>query len=159
MFYYFLILSIFLADQLTKLIIKKNMIVYQSKEVIKGFFNITYIHNKGAIFGFLAHSQNPYISLFLMLASLGALALIVYYFIKIPSEEKNLKISFSLILGGAVGNLFDRVVQGYVIDFLDFHIRKFHWPAFNLADASITIGALFLIFILLTGKPKCSLCS
>ncbi|MCP2605194.1 signal peptidase II, partial [Candidatus Aminicenantes bacterium AH-873-B07] len=103
--------------------------------------------------------QNPYIFLLLTILSFGALIFIIYYFLKIPITEKYLKLSFSLILGGAFGNLTDRLLQGYVIDFLDFYIKKYHWPAFNVADASITIGAIVLIFILIFRRTKCTLCS
>jgi signal peptidase II len=157
--YYFIIIVIFITDYFTKLWITKKIPPYQTKEVIKGFFNLTHIHNRGAVFGFLGNSQNPYIFLLLTILSFGALIFIIYYFLKIPITEKYLKLSFSLILGGAFGNLTDRLLQGYVIDFLDFYIKKYHWPAFNVADASITIGAIVLIFILIFRRTKCTLCS
>jgi signal peptidase II len=82
-----------------------------------------------------------------MLATLVALALVVYYFFMIPTAEKLTKISLSLILAGALGNLIDRVFRGYVIDFLDLYVKKWHWPSFNVADSCVTIGAFLLVFI------------
>ena len=158
-FYYFLILAIFVVDQLTKLWITKKLTLYETKKIIKGFFNLTHIHNRGAIFGFFGQSSSPYISFILTILSLVAFLIIIYYFLKIPSSERYLKLSFSLILGGAFGNILDRFSRGYVTDFLDFYIKKYHWPAFNIADASITVGAFILIFIFIFKRPKCTLCS
>jgi|Deesub1362A_J573_1020465.scaffolds.fasta_scaffold01403_8 signal peptidase II len=158
-FYYLVILAIFIIDYLTKLWITKKIPPYYTKEIIKGFFNLTHIHNRGAIFGFFANSENPYIFIFLTILSLGAFIFIIYYFLRIPITEKYLKTSLSLILGGAFGNLFDRLLRGYVVDFFDFYIGKYHWPAFNIADSSITIGAIILIIIIFFRRPKCTLCS
>ena len=158
-FYFIIIVCVLLADQSTKIIISKTISPYTNISVIPGFFNLTHIHNRGAIFGFFSQSGNPFISILFTVASLAALSFVVYYFMKTPSKEKMMKISLSLILGGALGNLVDRVFKGFVVDFADFYIEQWHWPAFNVADASITIGALCLIFILLKGRPKCSLSS
>jgi signal peptidase II len=94
----------------------------------------------------------------LTLASLAALAFVIFYFFKTPTSERLMKISLSLILAGALGNLIDRIFRGYVIDFLDFYVKKWHWPSFNISDASITIGAFIIIFIFFFRKGlKCSL--
>jgi len=154
--YLFIILSVLVVDQSTKIIISQTIRPYTNISVIPGFFNLTHIHNRGAIFGFFSRSGGPFVSILLTVASLAALSFVIYYFIKTPPTEKMMKISLSLILGGALGNLVDRVFKGYVIDFADFYMRQWHWPAFNVADASITIGALCLIFVLLKGRPKCS---
>ena len=154
--YFLIILSVLVVDQSTKIIISQTVSPYTHISVIPGFFNLTHIHNRGAIFGFFSRSGGPFISILLTVASLAALSFVIYYFLKTPATEKMMKISLSLILGGALGNLVDRVFKGYVVDFADFYIRQWHWPAFNVADASITIGALCLIFVLLKGRPKCS---
>ncbi|MBM3285651.1 MAG: signal peptidase II, partial [Candidatus Aminicenantes bacterium] len=117
------------------------------------------IHNRGAIFGAFARGGHPFVSLALALASLVALGLVVYYFMKTPVSERGMKISLSLILAGALGNLVDRVFRGYVIDFLDFYVKKWHWPSFNVADSCITIGAILLLFFYLKRRPACSLSS
>ena len=154
--YFLIILSVFVIDQATKIIPSQTVSPYTHVSVIPGFFNLPHIHNRGAIFGFFSRSGGPFVSILLTIASLAALGFVIYYFLKTPSTEKMMKISLSLILGGALGNLVDRVFKGYVVDFADFYIRQWHWPAFNVADSSITIGALCLIFVLLKGRPKCS---
>jgi signal peptidase II len=123
------------------------------RSIIPGFFNLTHIHNRGAIFGFLSRSPSPMVHYFLMVASLAAFILVLYYFFKTSSQERFLRISLSLILAGALGNLIDRIYRGYVIDFLDFHINRWHWPSFNVADVSVSVGAVILIsFLLLKRK-------
>jgi signal peptidase II len=155
---YFVMIAILLvADQWSKALIARNIILHSSKEVIPGFFQIVHIRNKGAIFGFFSQSGNRYVYLLLTLASMAALGLVVYYFFKAPPEERWLKISLSLIMAGALGNFIDRVFKGYVIDFLDFSVKGWHWPSFNLADSCISIGAILLIFIFLFKRsPTCS---
>lgn len=155
--YFFFILTILIADQLTKAIVAQKIALLDSKTIIPGFFNLTHIRNRGAIFGFFSQSGSQFLYIILMLASLTALGLVVFYFFKTPASEIFMKISLSLILAGALGNLIDRIFRGYVVDFLDFYIKKLHWPSFNVADASITIGAILLIFIFFfRRRPKCS---
>ncbi|MGD8534462.1 MAG: signal peptidase II [Candidatus Aminicenantes bacterium] len=141
-------------DQLTKALIARSIPFQSSQSVIPGFFNLTHIRNRGAIFGFFSHSESRILFIFLTLVSLVALGLVIYYFFKTPSSQRFMKISLSVILAGALGNLIDRVFRGYVIDFLDFHIKNWHWPSFNVADACITIGAFLLIFILVFKRGK-----
>jgi len=155
-FYLLIILFVLIADQITKIVVSQTISPYTNIAIIPGFFNLTHIHNRGAIFGFFSRSGGPFVSILLTLASLAALSFVIYYFLKTPPTEKMMKISLSLILGGALGNLIDRVLKGYVVDFADFYIKQWHWPAFNVADASITVGALCLIFVLLKGRSKCS---
>ncbi len=155
-FYFFFILFWIAADQLTKAIVSRSIALYRSINVIPGFFNLTHIHNKGAIFGFFSRTENFFVFLCLTLASLIALSLVVYYFFKTPAREKWMKISLSLILAGAFGNLIDRISKGYVIDFLDFYYKKWHWPFFNVADSCITVGALLLLIIFFVRRPGCS---
>ncbi len=131
----FIIVSIVLSlDQLTKFFITKNLLLNQSLPVIKGIFHITLVHNRGAVFGILKN-QDP---LFIF-TSIFAIIL-VYYSLKKNIQQKTYTVSLTLILGGALGNLIDRLFFGYVIDFLDFRI----WPVFNIADSAVTIGAILL---------------
>lgn len=146
-FYFLLILVLLIVDQITKAIVFQKVAFLSSQSIIPGFFNITHIHNRGAIFGFFSQSDSQLLHIVLMLATLVALALVVYYFFMIPTAEKLTKISLSLILAGALGNLIDRVFRGYVIDFLDLYVKKWHWPSFNVADSCVTIGAFLLVFI------------
>ena len=155
---YLLIILVGVAvDQFVKSIIGQTIKLYESHVVIPGFFNLTRIHNKGAIFGFFSQSGNTVVFILLTLASFVALSLVVYYFIKTPPTERWMKISLALILTGALGNLTDRIVRGYVIDFLDFYIKDFHWPFFNVADSCITTGAFLILFLILfRSKSACS---
>lgn len=151
LFYYVFILFWLALDQLTKCLIDRHISLYETKTVIPGFFNLTHVHNRGAIFGFLGNTDKPLALVFLNLGALVAFTVVVYYFIKTPLEFSWMKVSFALIISGAMGNLLDRIFRGYVIDFLDFYVSKFHWPFFNVADSCITVGTLILIFILLKG--------
>lgn len=155
--YFLLVLILVIADQVTKAIVVRNITLLGTERVIPGFFNLTYIRNRGAIFGFFSRSGSQPLYILLTLTSLVALSLVIYFFFKTPRSERLLKTSLSLILGGALGNMADRIFRGYVVDFLDFYIKGWHWPSFNVADSCITIGAFLLIFILLFKKiPKCS---
>jgi signal peptidase II len=154
--YFVIILCLLFIDQITKTIITASFDLYESRVVIPGFFNLTYIKNRGAIFGFFSTNQNFLVYALLTLASLAALGLVIFYFYKTPSSERFLKISLSLILAGALGNLTDRLFRGSVVDFLDFYVKDWHWPFFNVADACITVGAILLLYIFFFKKgDKC----
>ena len=154
--YLLIMLGLVALDQATKNLIARTVDLYESVPVIPGFFNITRIHNRGAIFGTFSQTNNRYVFLLLTAASLAALAMVVYYFFKTPAPDKLMKISLTLIMAGALGNQFDRLVRGHVIDFLDFYVGKAHWPFFNAADSCITIGALLMLVILFRRKPACT---
>lgn len=147
---YFLVVFVLMGlDQLTKALIVRSITLQGSREVIPGFFNLTHVRNRGAIFGFFSHSDSRILYIFLTLVSVAALGLVIYYFFKTPVSERLMKISLSSILAGALGNLIDRLFRGHVIDFLDFYVKDWHWPSFNVADSCITVGAFLLIFILI----------
>ncbi len=154
--YFVIILFLLIVDQITKAVVSTGFNLYESRVVIPGFFNLTYIKNRGAIFGFFSTNQSFWIYALLTLASLAALGLVVYYFYKTPSSQRFLKISLSLILAGALGNLTDRLFRGSVVDFLDVYVNDWHWPFFNVADACITVGAILLLYIFFFKKgDKC----
>jgi signal peptidase II len=142
-----LIATLVVLDQLSKALIAGNIALNSSKEVIPNFFHLVHIRNKGAIFGFFSRSADAWVFILLTLASFAALGLVVFYFFKTPPREKFLILALSLILAGALGNLIDRVMRGSVIDFLDFSVKGWHWPSFNVADSCITVGALLLVFL------------
>jgi signal peptidase II len=151
-----LIAALVIADQITKSLVVRWVGLYSSHAVIPGFFNITRIHNKGAIFGAFSQTSNHLVFLLLTAASLIALGMVVYYFIKTPASDWKIKLALSLILAGALGNFVDRVFRGSVVDFLDFYVNGWHWPFFNVADSCITVGALLLIIFFVFRKPSCS---
>jgi signal peptidase II len=151
-----LALGLVVVDQVTKNVVARTVDLYESLTVIPGFFNITRIHNRGAIFGTFSGTNNSLVFALLTAASLAALAMVVWFFLKTPATDRLMKISLTLIMAGALGNQFDRLVRGHVIDFLDFHIGTAHWPFFNAADSCITIGACLMLLTLLRRKPACT---
>lgn len=154
LFYYILIASIIIADQVTKTIVAKTINLYSSVTVIPGLINLNHIHNRGAILGLFSKNGSSAVYILLTIASLLALSFVVYYFLKTPFSERIMKISLSLILAGALGNQIDRIFKGYVIDFIDVYVKRWHWPIFNIADFSISTGAILLLFVLLIRRPK-----
>jgi signal peptidase II len=124
-------------DQLTKHWFWRNG---QNYEIIPGYFNITLVKNAGAAFGMFQGAR-----VFFVTASILAVALIIYLGVRLPPEQRRRRLLLGLILGGAVGNLIDRVLSGQVIDFVQIGVAGHYWPVFNVADAGVTIGAALLI--------------
>ena len=144
--------GIILLDQITKALILATLPLYETVPVIPGFFNITHIHNPGGAFGFLAgHSALWRYFVFLFISAI-AVGLIFYFYKNTANDQLSLSVGFALILGGAIGNMIDRVRFGKVIDFLDFYAGQLHWPAFNVADSAITIGIGIFIYHLVFNK-------
>ena len=141
--------SVLVLDQVTKLLVDKTMTLYQSIEVIPNFAHFTYLRNTGAAFGFLAGARSSLRIVFFALISSVAIGCIVYLIRGLRPPQKALLISLSLILGGAIGNLIDRLRLGEVIDFIDLHWYDIHWPAFNVADSAISIGVVLLFIQML----------
>ena len=134
-----------ILDQASKAYIMGTMRLHESIPIIPGFFSLTYIRNPGAAFGILASSSSSFRLLFFALTSLFALVLLGTIFFRLRQDDWVGQLSIAGILGGAVGNLLDRVRLGEVIDFLDCYVEGYHWPAFNVADAAISVGVFFLI--------------
>ena len=141
-----IIVGMVFLDQATKLYIDSNMELHQSIQVIKNFFQITYIRNSGAAFGILSGFKSPWLTLFFVLISVVAIGIIMFYYHKTPENQRLTLVSFALIMSGAIGNFIDRVFYGEVIDFLYFHWYQHYWPAFNVADSCITIGVSLLLW-------------
>ncbi|UFS71849.1 signal peptidase II [Geomonas sp. RF6] len=129
-------------DQLTKVFIDQAMPLHSTITVIRNFFNISYVRNKGAAFGILANSA--YRLPFFILISLIAVVVICIAIRKLRPDQTLAAVSLSLIFSGALGNLIDRIRLGEVIDFLDAHWYEHHWPAFNIADSAICVGVFLL---------------
>ena len=147
-------LGILLLDQWTKSMVVQKLPLYQRVEVIEGFFNLTHVRNTGGAFGIFGGEKGGVGSLLFVVVSLIAIGAILFLFIRIREDEKTLALSFSLVLSGAIGNLVDRLRYGEVVDFLDFHLSTYHWPAFNVADSAICIGIGLLALELLKRDHK-----
>ncbi len=138
-------LSVIVADQITKLWIMQSMRLHESIPVVPNLFSLTYIRNPGAAFGLLAGSSNAFRTVFFGVTSLFALALLSTILVRLPERDWVGQLSIAGILGGAIGNLIDRLRFGEVIDFLDVYLESYHWPAFNVADSAISVGVVCLI--------------
>lgn len=146
--------AVIALDQITKAAISSRFVMHESFPVINGFFNLVYVMNPGAAFGFLASASATFRYIFFIGITCLALVLIIYYLIKNEKGSIISVISLTLIFGGAIGNLIDRIRFGEVVDFLDFYISTFHWPAFNVADSAISIGAALMIWEIIFGSKK-----
>lgn len=130
------------VDQITKVAIDRSMQLFDSIPVVENFFHITYVRNKGAAFSFLSHASWR-LPFFISVSIVAALVILVA-FQKLRDDQKLAHVSLAMIFSGAVGNLIDRVRLGEVIDFLDVHWYRHHWPAFNVADSLICVGVFLL---------------
>ena len=139
-------LIIVALDQITKLAIAHSLKVYESVPVVTGFFNLVHVRNRGMAFGLMNQHNIGFGFFFLVAVSLGAIAILLIWSLKLKERDILTCLGLSLILGGAVGNLLDRVRLQEVIDFLDLYFGSYHWPAFNVADSAITVGT-FLVAI------------
>ncbi len=140
-------ISVFSLDQFSKYLIRQNLTLRESVPVLKNIFHLTLVYNKGAAFGILQNGTIVFV-----VAALVAIFIIVFNLS--GSRAKKIKpvynVALGLVLGGIIGNLFDRVFLGYVVDFIDFRI----WPVFNIADSAITIGTLLLGFLILSSEKQ-----
>jgi len=146
--------SVIAIDQLTKAVITEKLFMYGTHKVIDGFFNLVYVMNPGAAFGFLSRTPELFRYSFFIGITVLAMLLIIYYLVKSENEKAIITLSLALIFGGAVGNLIDRIRFGAVVDFLDFYIGNWHWPAFNAADSAITVGAALMLWEMIIARRK-----
>jgi signal peptidase II len=144
--------AIVLCDQVTKLYVDAVMWPYQSITIIDNYFDITYIRNPGGAFGLFARAERWIVRPLLLGLSAVAIVIILLMYRSTPTDRIIVRLAFALIMGGAIGNLIDRVRFDEVIDFLDVHWYQYHWPAFNVADSAITVGVAILCWDLLFGK-------
>ena len=155
---YWILLVVFLVvialDQSTKLMIQQTLPLHNKVEIIPGFFNLIHVRNTGGAFGIFGGEKGPMGSVLFVAASLVAVGILVILFMRVKEHEKMLKFSFALLLSGAIGNLIDRVSYGEVVDFLDFHVSSYHWPAFNVADSAISFGIGLMALELLIKEHK-----
>jgi signal peptidase II len=142
----FLFIFTLLSDQLSKLFIVENLYMGERINILP-FFNLVHVRNKGVTFGLLSGNLQPIVFVILSLIVVG-------FLIDYARKNKNYRPFISLIVGGAIGNIIDRIAYGSVIDFLDFYLGKHHWPAFNIADSAIVIGVFVLFFISYSEEKK-----
>ncbi|MFW6415308.1 MAG: signal peptidase II [Thermodesulfobacteriota bacterium] len=148
--------TILLLDQVVKFYVQANFTALDKEIVVPGFFNLVYVLNKGAAFGILNREDIYWQTYFFLGISLVAILVILYLLYSIEDRDKYLLFGMGAILGGALGNLVDRVRLGMVIDYLDFYFKSFHWPAFNIADTAITLGAISVLISLIKKENNAS---
>jgi len=144
--------AVMIVDQATKLWVDGSFEKYERLTILP-FFNLTLAYNQGAAFSFLAGAGGWQRWFFTAIAAVVSVVLVIWLR-KLPKTDWWNAVSLSLILGGALGNLFDRVVYGHVIDFLDFHWQGYHFPAFNIADSAITVGAAMMVLEMFRNPDK-----
>lgn len=160
-------LAVFVADQVSKWIVQANMELHASVMVLGDFFRLTYVENPGMAFG-IQLGNNLFFTIFALFASFA----IVYYLLQLRPDQKLARLALALILGGALGNLLDRILRGKVVDFFDFEFFDVHipalnwaflrfpgyelerWPVFNVADMAVTVGMVFLLVVILFEKEE-----
>lgn len=139
-------LLVVVLDQTTKLAALNSFEPGDVRPVVEGVFNLTLAFNRGVAFGLFADFPDGIRYLLLGLSACGALAAVVYFFVREYAHDVIARGALVLVLGGAVGNIIDRVRLGVVVDFLDFYLGEYHWPAFNVADSAICVGVFILLF-------------
>jgi len=152
-FHFLIAFSVVLLDRATKWVVAKNISLHEGIQVIPGFFRITHVENRGAAFGLFADSPAQWKIAMLVLFSIVALVVVSTLLWRNSHSLTTTGIGLALILGGALGNLWDRLLNGRVVDFLLFYIGSYQWPAFNVADSAIVAGAGLLVIEILFVKP------
>jgi signal peptidase II len=152
--HFLLALIVVLLDQWTKRLVAARVAMYTHIQIIPGFFRLTHTENTGAAFSLFADSPSHWKTLLLIAFSFVAMVIVSVLLWRQTRALTITGIALSLILGGAVGNLWDRVASGRVVDFLLFYVKQYQWPVFNLADSAIVIGASLLIIEIIFHKPS-----
>lgn len=151
---YFLIsLTVLVLDQWTKWLVEVHLSDHASIEIIPGLLNFTHVRNTGVAFGLFATGGNLLGTAILTLLGIAALIFVGYYFRIVPRHDRPLLIALALVMGGAVGNLLDRILRGAVTDFIDFYYGSYHWHTFNIADTAISIGIGLMILGTFLHRP------
>ena len=147
-------LAVLLMDQWTKGVVMRAFQVHESREIVSGLFDLTYVQNSGAAFGLFASVDSSVKAIVLNSVAVLVFLIVSGYALRSSHKSVRLQVGLALILGGAVGNLLDRVRFTYVVDFLDFSISGHHWPAFNLADSAICAGVALLFLDMLQREDE-----
>jgi signal peptidase II len=144
--YYLIALLILVVDHIAKWIVRAKLYPREALEIIPGYLRLSYMHNSGVAFGLFDDVESIWKPYVLAGMAIVAIAVIVIYSLHVSRSRKLLQLALAITLGGILGNFVDRIFRGYVIDFIEFHIKEaFHWPTFNIADSAITIGIAFLL--------------
>ncbi len=151
-FHFLIAVVVVVLDRLAKWVVAQNIPLHESRQVIPDFFRITHVENRGAAFGLFADSPSEWKIAVLVLFSIVALVIVSALLWRNSHSITTTGVGLALILGGALGNLWDRLVSGRVVDFLLFYIGQYQWPAFNVADSAIVIGAGLLVIEILFSK-------
>ena len=155
--HFWIALCVVIVDQAVKAAVRPRLGLFDTVTVIPGFFSLTRVHNTGAAYGLLNDIDIPYKAAFMALIQTAALVGLAAYAATLAPAQRLTRIGLSFVIGGAIGNLIDRVSTGYVLDFFDFYWRGWHFWAFNIADASITIGvALMILDLIGAGQRRVS---
>jgi signal peptidase II len=139
------VVAIVIADQLTKALVRSRFALHESVDLVPDWLSLTRVHNTGAAFGMLNDVDFPFKSVVLLLVALAALGGVAWYSSSLPTENRLARLGIAGVLGGAIGNLVDRATAGYVLDFVDVYWRDWHFWAFNVADAAITVGVVLML--------------
>lgn len=149
--------TIVALDQAAKAVVRGALDLHESVDVIPHFFSLTRVHNYGAAFGLMNAVDFPFKTVLLALVAAAALAALAWYGASLPAEQRLARGGLALVVGGAAGNLIDRLRSGYVVDFVDLYWRGWHFWAFNVADAAITVGvSLMILDMLEIGRRRVS---
>jgi signal peptidase II len=149
--------AVVVLDQIVKAMVRSTFDLHESVVVIPSFFNLTRVHNYGAAFGLMNAAEFPFKTVVLSIVATLALGALSWYGATLPAEQRLARLGLALIIGGAAGNLIDRLRSGYVVDFVDLYWRDWHFWAFNVADAAITVGvSLMILDLLQIGRHRVS---
>ena len=144
--YFILTALIFVVDHVTKLWVRHRFELSDAMEIIPGFLRFARVHNSGVAFGLFAKIDSPYKPYILALMAVVAVVVIILYSARMPLQRKLLQIALAVTLGGILGNFTDRLMNGFVVDFIEMHVHDaYYWPTFNIADSAITVGIALLL--------------
>jgi len=149
-----LAVGVLILDQTTKALVSAALRLHESRPIIPGVLSLTLVHNTGAAFGILAGEHSPLRTGFFLVVSVVAMGVVLWLLWRLRPEQTVEAVALSLIFGGAVGNVIDRMRFGKVIDYIDVFYRSYHWPAFNVADAAISVGVFLLFWCLIVRKDR-----
>jgi signal peptidase II len=150
--YLLLMLALIAVDQAAKLLLVRALPLDGTRQVIAGFFRLWHVRNSGAVWGFFQGHDGGLIPMIITGLAVAALLIVLFFFLRAGREMKLELFAYAFILGGALGNIVDRLRLGYVVDFLDVYAKTWHWPTFNVADSCITVGVLLLALSLWRGS-------